>query len=377
MKLYYVVNARLPNEKAHGIQIAKTCESFIEVGRDVVLVVPNRQHVAQSMQEFYGLRTVVPIVYLPCFDLYTKGRFGFLLSSLSFIASYLGYFLVKIVRGEKFVFYSVDMDTFSMTLLTLLPRPFFSELHGARKPNVATNLFFRFASGIIAINDAVKEIIREKFSQSVPVLVESNGVDVALFDTGISPVEARTTLQLPGDKSIALFVGRFYAWKDVGILIEAAAVAPDILWYVIGGSEAAFLRVTGLVTVPVNLRICGDKPALEVPLWLAAADTVLALGTHKNIDSWRFTSPMKVFEYMASNRPIVASRTPALQSILSESEVYFYTPDDAVDMAAKVREAIAHTRREVTERAHAKALTHAWNKRATRILEFIDKTANV
>ena len=329
------------------------------------------------MQEFYGLRTVVQIVYLPCVDWYTKGRVGFLLSSLSFIMSYLCYFLVKIVRGEKFCFYSVDMDTFSMTPLVLLSRPFFSELHGARKPNVATNVFFKYSSGIIAINDAVEEVVRENFSHSLSVLVEPNGVDVALFDIRMSQTDARTKLELPTDKQIALFVGRFYAWKDVGILIEAAAVAPDIFWYVIGGSEANFLRITGLATIPTNLRICGDKPVREVPLWLAAADTVLALGTHKNMDSWRFTSPMKVFEYMASNRPIVASRTPALQSILTESEVYFYTPDDAADMAAKVREAIAHTRREVTERAHAKALTHAWDKRATRILEFIDKTTNL
>ncbi len=379
MKLYYVVNARLPNEKAHGIQIAKTCESFIEAGKEVVLVVPNRQHVSQSMQEFYGLRTAVPIVYLPCIDLYTKGRFGFFLSSLSFITSYLVYFIIKIVRDEKFVFYSVDMDTFSMTLLALLPRRFFSELHGARKPNLATNLFFKWSAGIIAINTAVQEVVREKFSQTVPVLVEPNGVDVAAFDIGMLQTRARTTIGLPDldGKPMALFVGRFYGWKDVGILIEAATVAPDIQWYVIGGSEADFLRVTGLTAVPSNLKICGDKPAREVPLWVAASDTVLALGTQKNIDSWRFTSPMKVFEYMASKRPIVASRTPALLSILNESEVYFYTPDDAADLAAKVRDAIAHKRSDVTALAHAKALTHAWDKRAARILGFIDQTRNI
>ena len=98
--------------------------------------------------------------------------------------------------------------------------------------------------------------------------------------------------------------------------------------------------------------------------------------SQKNIDSFKFTSPMKVFEYMASNRPIVASKTPALQSILSESEVYFYQPDDASDLAQKVGDAILHKREGVTSRALVKAKSHAWNNRASRILGFIEHTLN-
>ncbi len=376
MKLYYVVNARFPTEKAHGIQIAKTCQSFLMSGVDVVVVVPNRKRVASSARAFYNLDVDIKVVYLPCVDFYTKGRFGFLLSSLTFNVSYLFFFIAKLIKRERFNIYSVDMDTFSMTLLTLIPRPFFSEIHGARKSNAVTRLFFRGSTGIIAINEAVKEVIEERFSGPHTILVEPNGVDVEMFNTGIAKSDARKMLGLPIEEKIALFVGRFYAWKDVGILIEAAALTPTILWYVIGGSKEYFMRVTNVATIPINLIICGDKNSIEVPLWLAASDTVLALGTQKNIDSYKFTSPMKVFEYMASNRPIVASKTPALQSILSESEVYFYQPDDASDLAQKVGDAILHKREEVTSRALVKAKTHAWNNRAGRILGFIEHTLN-
>ena len=42
MKIYYVANARMPTEKAHGIQIAKMCEALIEAGAKVELIVPRR-----------------------------------------------------------------------------------------------------------------------------------------------------------------------------------------------------------------------------------------------------------------------------------------------------------------------------------------------
>ncbi|MDP2648516.1 MAG: hypothetical protein Q8P19_01310, partial [bacterium] len=85
MKLYYVVNARLPNKKAYGIQIAKMCEAFIEAGVDLELVIP-RTHAARSakMRDFYHLRVDVPTTTLPTLDWYDKGRIGYLLSSVIF-----------------------------------------------------------------------------------------------------------------------------------------------------------------------------------------------------------------------------------------------------------------------------------------------------
>ena len=42
MKILYIANARIPTEKAHGIQIIKTCEAFVEFGHKVELVLPWR-----------------------------------------------------------------------------------------------------------------------------------------------------------------------------------------------------------------------------------------------------------------------------------------------------------------------------------------------
>ena len=80
-KLYYIANARMPNEKAHGIQIAKMCEAFIVRGINFTLVVPHRSTYAQSLKTFYGLSSDVPLIKIFTFDWYGVSRVGFALSS--------------------------------------------------------------------------------------------------------------------------------------------------------------------------------------------------------------------------------------------------------------------------------------------------------
>ena len=108
---------------------------------------------------------------------------------------------------------------------------------------------------------------------------------------------------------------------------------------------------------------------------LGAADVLVVLGTSRDRQSYRYTSPMKLFEYLATGRPIVASRTPAICEIVSEEEVLFYEPDDVEDLARVVLYAIAHSqelapRQEAAER---KARTFSWQGRAERVRRFIEQ----
>ena len=48
MKLYYIANARIPTEKAHGVQIMKMCEAFVDAGHEVKLIVPKRKNPIQE-----------------------------------------------------------------------------------------------------------------------------------------------------------------------------------------------------------------------------------------------------------------------------------------------------------------------------------------
>ena len=100
---------------------------------------------------------------------------------------------------------------------------------------------------------------------------------------------------------------------------------------------------------------------------------LFVLGTKHNEYSYYHTSPMKLFEYMASRTPIVASKTPAVMQAVSDAEVVFYTPDDAKSLAEKIEYTIA-CRAELalkTDAAYKKVLPLAWERRANSVLKFI------
>lgn len=374
MKIYYVANARIPSEKAHAIQIAKMCEAFILAGENVTLVVPGRITVPDDVQAAYNLKVSVPLVRLSVPNIYEQGRFGFFIASLCFMFSYCMFFLEVRAKREPFLIYTVDMDNFSNCLLPWWGKVV-TEMHTPKPANNAESYFFARAAGVIATNKLIKESIVKTFAlPDARVAVEPNGVDLAQFAPA-DMAAARAALSLPIDKKIAVYVGRFYQWKGLEIL-PAAAETPagrGLEWYVVGGSEDDFRKITDTIALPGNLHVVAPQEAQVVAQWIAAADAVVVLGTAKNQDSYRYTSPMKIFEYMAAKRPVVASRTPALVSILSEQEVFFYEPDDALSLGVLVATAAISSPDTLArvERARLLAQEHTWTKRAMRILAFI------
>jgi glycosyltransferase involved in cell wall biosynthesis len=374
MKLYYVATTRMPNERAHGIQIAKMCEAFIEQGLDLTLVVPERSGPTTSLQEFYGLRVPVPIVRLPTLDGYRLGSFWYRVSAVTFMVSYLVYLWGKRLAGEQFVLYTVDLDNYSSSLLALVGAPLYSEMHGGKENTPMQRLLFRHARGIIATNPITKRELEERFKFTpARFTVEPNGVEVAAFHPG-DKKEAREHLGLPIDARIILYTGRLLDWKGLDILADTAALtASDVRWYIVGGTKEEYLRTTGRMQVPASMHFVGGRPHSEIPLWLAASDALVVLGTRHDTQSYYWTSPMKLFEYLLAARPIVASGTPAIRSIVDETAVLFYEPDDAKSMAARIKEALmGGTRIEaMTEAALRRGQAYAWSARAERIRRFL------
>lgn len=370
-KIYYIVNARMPTEKGHGIQIAKMCEVFIEAGADLTLVVPRRVTDPRSVRDYYGLRVEVPLIRLLAIDWYTGGHIGYPISSLSFMFSYTLFIWWKKMMGEKFILYTVDTENYSSSALALLGRPLFSEMHSAKQGTLPQRILFRKVRGIIAINKIIVAELRSNFPHSpARYIVEPNGIDLSEF-SGMGKRDARTRLGLPQDIPIVLYLGRFFGWKGLEILPKAAMVAPSIRWQTVGGTEEDFKRLVN-EPLPPNLFFAGSCPYNERTIWFAAADALIVLGTARDIQSYRYTSPMKLFEYLAAERPTIASNTPAIREIVSEREALFYEPDNAADLARVVEYTVTHDKELAPqiEAARRLAVASSWRARAERIIAF-------
>lgn len=379
MKIYYVANARMPTEKAHGIQLAKMCEALIKEGVDLELIVPNRSNnITDTLEQFYNLREGIPFRKLPVVDIFSWGRLGFVIASCTFMFSYFLYLRRKMKECPAII-YTTDLDQFSFLLIPFVGLPYFTEIHDAKEKTIPFTFLFRNACGIIVINQIIQERISSVFGIALEnIFVHPNGVDFERFGmTNFidSRNEAREKCHLPIKAEIVLYVGKFYRWKGLAILREAAQSLPWVLFYLVGGDPNEFLKIAGEARLPANLICVGHKDYKEIPAWLAAADALIVLGTVSNEYSYRHTSPMKLFEYMASRRPIIASSTPANKLIVSEKEAFFYTPDNHDDLAAQVSYVLSH-KDEAEKKAWAaweRAMTFDWGLRANRFLTFINE----
>ncbi len=370
MKIYYIANARMPTEKAHGIQIAKMSEALRAAGAELTLVVPRRGSDG-PLKGFYNLAQEIPVVRLPVLSY----RLGFFIGSFSFMFSSFLFLLAKRLRGEQFAVYTIDMDQFSFALLPLLRAPYFVEIHDAKQGGFLFHWIFKHARGVLTINRIIKQKLCERFGMpSAKVLVAPNGIAPEFFDVQrITQKDARRAAHLPSDARIALYAGQFYAWKGLEIFAEAARRAPDILFYLAGGAREAFMETTGVRDIPNNLVFGGIRPYKEMPLLMRAADVALVLGTRRDEYSYYHTSPMKLFEYLPTGVPIVAARTPAIADVVSEREVFFYEPDIAESMAAAIADAQNNQTAISSKIAAARALAEAytWKNRAEKVLAYL------
>ena len=120
------------------------------------------------------------------------------------------------------------------------------------------------------------------------------------------------------------YAGHLYPWKGVDLVIEAVAALPDTRGLIIGGHEKEpdLARVKAFaeqLNCASRVTFTGLIPPAEVAARLREAD-VLTLPNPSSAISSEFTSPLKLFEYMASGRPIVASDLPSLREVLKDRE---------------------------------------------------------
>lgn len=358
---------RLPTEKAHGIQIMKTCEALTVSGCEVELLAPWRfNNVKSEPFNYYGIKNRFRITKIPSLDLVRLGRPGFLLHSFIFATMAAIYLIFK-----KFdAVYS--RDEVPLYLASFFKKNIFWETHTGSFNFIAKRLLMK-CKGIIAITDGLKNFYEGKGVLADKIIVAPDGIDLGDFSKNFDKMESRKKLGLPLDKKIAMYIGRLDGWKGAETLFAASKLLPEIKVAVIGGETR---QISRLKEKYPGIVFLGQRPYRELGENQAAADVLVLPNTSKDEVSVYFTSPLKLFSYMASSRPIVASNLPSTREVLTDDEAYFATPDDPVSFAEKIK-AVFENHGKAKEKA-AKALekvkNYQWKNRAETILNFIKET---
>ncbi len=376
-KLFLLFHGRFPSEKAASLFAAKSAEVFGEV-IDTTLLVPRRiGRVTESHYKYFGVKNNFKIVYVPTIDFFGV-RF---LSSVAFFISNFIFGVCSVaylffVADKKDVIYS--NENIPLFIASFFFKNSFYEMHDFPRTSVYPfykKLLAKVKGVIIHNHWKLEKAIRELLISQEKVLCEPNAVSVEQFDIPLSKEEARQKLGLAVEGRIVVYTGNLYGWKGVGTLLGSVTLlSKDIRFYFIGGSVSDVSVFKDKYKGLENCFFAGFKQHEEIPFWQKAADVLVIPNTAKEDISKYYTSPMKLFEYMASSRPIVASKIPSIEEIVGEDEVYFFTPDDESSLARTIEMALlkdGNSDRKV-DLAMLKVKSHTWRGRRDRILKFIE-----
>ena len=417
MKLFYFANSRIPTEKAHGIQIMNMCEAFALQMRGmtrnttrtnaeenyVELVLPIRKNpYLKNIDpfEYYGVEKIFSLKKIFCPDpnflmhlpdgIYIKVQSFLFIISLYFYCRGIMQMKTRLSAGEAGndadIFYT--RDEYLLPILQKFSNRVIWEAHTLPKNTKHYLKYWQRCHKIIAITQGIKNEFIKLGLDGDKILVAPDGVK---FSSSFSVIPAkagipalREKLNLPLDKKIVMYTGHLYFWKGVDTLLELAKTYSQklnhqspttnhqLLFVFLGGTEFDIKNFKQKANGLNNVLILGHKPPKEIPKYLQAAD-VLVLPNSKNDEKANWTSPLKMFEYMASGVPIVASDLPVIREILNENNAVFVEPDNTKSLMQGIKKVL--TNKELADKLKTQAYqdvqNYTWQKRAEKILKFI------
>ena len=382
MKLLYLVSQRFPTEKAYGIQIAKTCEAFSNAGVDTELIVPTRKGKLTNPFEYYGVKRSFRFTRIASPDFYLPGI-------LDRVAFYIKQFisakrLVSYARKNGAdIFYTRDELVAFFLNLSCLQTVVFEAHRFTWSRRLFYRRFLRIGIKIVVISQGIKdEFVKFGFSDN-QIFVAHDGVDIEQFDINITKDQARAELRLPRDVFLVGYVGQLKTLgmsKGVDYLIEGFAIFhhdhPKSKLVIVGGAPEDIgesQRLVQRLKIPDGAIIfIGRQAHGVIPKYLKAFDTLVMTYPDK-LHFARFMSPLKLFEYMASGRPIIATDLPSIREILNEHNSFLIKPGNPRALAIGIQQFTNNP--ELASRLAGQALIdvqqHTWQRRVDMILNFI------
>lgn len=247
----------------------------------------------------------------------------------------------------------------------------FSSLAYPRLAFACERLILRNAAVVSAVSANAAEDLLAAGALPDRLRVVPNGVSLRRFADAPPyplPAEARGF--------VICFVGLFYPWHGVRFLAEAFALLhakhPDARLVLVGdGEEAPAVRSQLAKNGALDAtHFAGLVSRSEAPGFMAAADVLVS----PHADVHRFIgSPVKVFEYMAAGKPIVATRVAQLAEVLTDGETaLLVAPEDPQDMSDALERLYADRPLGRRLGAAARALAereHSWDARLSAVLE--------
>lgn len=369
--LAYLTASRIPGRAANSIQVVKMAQALLTIDPNLLMTAVRGEGDAspEVLRSRYG------VMQLPAIERFSApGRFG--IHAYNFRVARLAR-----RRGADLVL-SRSIGAAAITAGMGIPTVF--ECHAP--PQGFERRYWRYllkASGfrrIVVISHALRRVLIEHHPEAanLDLVVAPDGVDADRFNGLPNPVQAKREAGRDPGRLVAGYAGHLYSGRGIEVILELAGRLPGWDFLIVGGDDVDIEAVARSLRAKKlgNVELAGFVSNAELPRRLAIADVLLMPYQRRvavrggRLDTAAWMSPLKMFEYMAMGRAIVASDLPVLREILDDSTARMVAPERVEDWESALRElADERLRDQLASAARALVARYDWRHRVRLMLD--------
>lgn len=333
MKIAISASSHIPSQWAHSINTVKHAQGFSRLGHEVKIftvegwVESKMRLKIEDIYKWYGIQTL-PIEFIqddtlgyyreyPVFSKFVSLKERIPLFSNNNVFK-------KITKSMKDWGAMCCYSRSSCIALENIKNgvPTFLETHGIEPSKVKSILRIvkvchsEYLLGVITIHQLIKEkLIAVGFPEN-KIFVLEDAADIASYEKlyGISKQDLRKKYNLASDRCVITYVGHLYKGRGVEDIVDAAKRCLDDIFLIVGGRPEDIKRIKKQ-SFSKNVFFLGHQEGSKIPEISYLSD-ILVMPYTRDTPTWRHMSPLKLFEYLASGNPIIATDLPAITRVL-------------------------------------------------------------
>jgi len=313
MDITYISNGSTPSHVPNSLQIVKTCEYLAKNKNNVTLIVPNTAKSSTSINSFYNVKHSFRIDRLSKFSKNPKGINYYLFSFFAVIKSF---------RNSDLI---ISRNFFAIFLRIILQKKCILEIHHdiSIESRIVNFIFKNFnilksnkLIKIIAISNSIKKHYEKQFK-----LTKKN---IMVLPSGTAIRSNYVCSKNKKHLNIGYFGSINYS-KGIGTIINLARMDKNNTYHIYGGMKYQVSEIRRKFKID-NLKISSHQDYKKIPQLLSKMDILLMPYTKSvtaagNVsDITRFTSPLKLFDYMAAGKTIICSNIKVFKEVVKDKK---------------------------------------------------------
>jgi glycosyltransferase involved in cell wall biosynthesis len=351
----------------------KMCQSFTELGYSTNLLISiNKNTSINDLNHIfndYGIDSTFSLTIIKDFQNKNKWLIN------KFANIFYGYSIFKIIRSwfPDIVYGRYLVGCYISCMLGI---PTIYESHSKIWNHKIENLLFKIMLHndsfvkLVVISESLKILYKKKFNiRNEQIIVAHDGADPNPDSNIINPWPGHNGYLQVG------YTGSVYRGRGIRLLVQLAERMPNVDFHFIGANKQEVGSITGIY-IPDNLICHGRVPHSTIYRYLNGCDVLLApyqnevqiFGGGGNTSD--IMSPLKIFEYMASGKTIIASDLSVLHEILDTKCAIFAKPDCVEEWIKAIEKSKDIQLRNSLGKAAFIRFTnnHSWKQRAEMIM---------